>query len=318
MPSDLKITHLNDISKIHPRPEYIFSWDENWSFPSARIAVKNSPDCKVIILSSTVSDNDYEYFMEHLQEFYEVYESLIDEESKKTFCGYWLGRVTNQFECYHFTNGTHYLTAGFIPKQGAVAIDGGVCDGATAKMFTELGWEVHGFELDKPNYDRTKSLAAEKGFTLVNAGLGSYKHETKYVSVAGGNGGANRVDPNGSETARIITLDSYVREKNISSVDFIKLDVEGAELDVIIGARTTIARFKPILAISAYHKLEDFHVLMKCIKSIRPDYEFALRHFATDSESEPAFLPEEFSNTLTSIGLRPEIRNGGECVLFAR
>ena len=252
------------------------------------------------------------------QEFYEVYESLIDEESKKTFYGYWLGKVTGNFGYYHFTNGTHYLTAGFIPNRGAVAIDGGVCDGATAVMFTELGWEVHGFELDKPNFDRTKNLADEKGFKLINAGLGSYKHETKYLSVPGGNGGANRVDSNGSETAKIVTLDSYVRENNLSSIDFIKLDVEGSELDVLIGARTTIARFKPILAISAYHKLEDFYVIVDCIKSIRNDYEFALRHFATDSESEPAFLPEEFSNVLTTLGLRPEIRNDGECVLFAR
>ena len=318
MPTDLKIVHLKDISKIHPKPEYIFTLDNNWALPSARVAAKIAPECKSIIFSGVISDEKYQYFMDHLQEFYEVYESLIDEESRKTFYGYWLGAISGQFKEYYFTNGSHYLTAGFIPERGAVAIDGGVCDGSNAAMFTELGWEVYGFELDKSNFERTKDLAQSKGFTLENAGLGSYEHETKYTVIPGGNGGANRVDPAGSENAKIITLDSYVRKKNISHVDFIKLDVEGAELDVLIGARTTIARFKPILAISAYHKSEDFFVLMNCIKSIRPDYEFALRHFATDSEVEPAFFTEEFLQVLTSLGLEPDIRNGGECVLFAR
>lgn len=315
---DLKIVHLNDIKKIHPRPEYIFTFDSNWSFPSARVAAKLAPDCKSIIFSTVISDEKYQFFMDHLQEFYEMYESLIDEESKKTFYGCWLGDVSGQFNEYFFTNGSHYLTKGFIPESGAIAIDGGVCDGATSVMFTELGWKSYGFELDKANYERTKDLAKEKGFSLENAGLGSYRHVTKYTVTPGGNGGANRVDPDGSETAQIITLDSYVREKNIPRVDFIKLDVEGAELDVLQGARTTIARFKPILAISAYHKWDDFYVLMNCIKSIRDDYEFALRHFATDSEGEPAFFTEEFLNILTSLGLEPDIRNGGECVLFAR
>ena len=101
-------------------------------------------------------------------------------------------------------------------------------------------------------------------------------------------------------------------------VDFIKLDVEGAELDVLRGAVTTIARFKPILALSAYHKLDDFWTLMNFVKSIRPDYEFAMRQFADTVETVPSVYSAERRNFAVSLGLEPEFRGWSECVLFAR
>ena len=66
------------------------------------------------------------------------------------------------------------------------------------------------------------------------------------------------MNSDGADVVQIMSIDSYVAEKKLPRVDFIKLDVEGAELDTLKGAATTIARFKPILALSAYHKWETF------------------------------------------------------------
>ena len=72
-----------------------------------------------------------------------------------------------------------------------------------------------------------------------------------------GNIGASHLNAQGNETSRIVTLDYYVEEHDLPSIDFIKLDVEGAELDVLKGAAQSIRKWKPKLAISAYHKHED-------------------------------------------------------------
>ena len=235
--------------------------------------------------------------------------------SRKTFRGYWLGNISNRFGEIVYTNAEHYLIDGFIPAEGEVVIDGGVFDGGTATIFAQMGCEVHGFEIDKLSYEFACKVAAENNFIVENLGLGSYKHEMRCTPSGHGD---NRLSDDGTETIQVTTLDAYVREKNLRRVDFIKLDVEGAELDVLRGAVTTIARFKPILALSAYHKWDDFWTLMNFVKSIRSDYEFAMRQFVMSREDGAYLFDANTEKNLDLLGLRPAITNSGECVLFAR
>lgn len=44
-----------------------------------------------------------------------------------------------------------------------------------------------------------------------------------------------------------ITLDSFVKEEKLKTVDLIKIDVDGFELDILRGASETIDRFRPII-----------------------------------------------------------------------
>lgn len=252
--------------------------------------------------------------MNNLAELRKVYETLIDEESKKTFCGYWLGSITGRFGYLFHSNSAHYLTAGFIPEPGAIVIDGGAFDGGTAKLFTDMGYKVYAFEMAKENFEIAKKVAEENNFVLENFGLGSFKHEIKYNPSSS----STRESFAGTETAYITTIDNYVLENKLPRVDFIKLDVEGAELETLRGAKRTIARFKPILAISAYHKWEDFWTLMNFVKSIRADYEFAMRQFAEVSENVPTLVRYDNEKFLDSLGLEPENKNYWECCLMAR
>ena len=309
---EFKIINIKDAVKVYPQPEYIFAVD----FTEVRVAIKNFPASKVLRMSNNNTNYIYETFMTHLSNLQEVYESLIDEESKKTFRGYWLGNISSQLSEIVLANTPHYICAGFIPEDGAIVIDGGLCDGGTARRFSEMGYKVYGFEPDKKNFAVAQRVGAEKNFVVENFGLGSFKHKTSFTHAI--NPGASRLDPNGSETVKITTLDNYVREKNLPRVDFIKLDVEGAELDVLKGAATTIARFKPILALSAYHKWDDFWTLMNFVKSIRSDYEFAMRQFAISKEDGAYHFYEGKEERLDSLGLRPAIFGFQECVLFAR
>ncbi|MBR2519313.1 MAG: FkbM family methyltransferase [Selenomonadaceae bacterium] len=312
--TDFEVVTLSNAVKIYPQPEYILT--NNGFEIDARVALKNFPASKVLSINRGNTEQAYEIFMTHLDELQEVYASLIDEESKKTFCGYWLGNITNQLGKIAFANTPHYMCAGFIPERGAIAIDGGLCDGGTAARFSQMGYKVYGFEMDKTNYLTAVKVGEVNNFVVENLGLGAYDHKMTYSHML--NPGASRLDPNGSEITQIITIDGYVREKNLPRVDFIKLDVEGAELDVLKGAATTIARFKPILALSAYHKWDDFWTLMNFVKSIRPDYEFAMRQFVISKEDGAYHFNNNLEKNLYNLGLHPALAIYQECVLFAR
>lgn len=307
---DFDVISLKDAAQIYPTPEYVLTADNT----SARVAIKNFPASKVLSLNKNNSEQVYEAFMTHLDELREVYESLIDEESKRTFRGYWLGNIANRLGDIVYSNAAHYLLNGFIPARGAVAFDCGVFDGGTATVFAEMGYKVYGFEIDKVNYQRSLKIAEEKNFVVENMGLGSYKHIARY-NLAGHSG--NKLIANGAETVPVTTIDAYAREHDLPSVDFIKMDVEGAELDILKGAKTSIARYKPILALSAYHKLDDLWTLMNFVKSIRPDYEFALRQSYETPEEEPANFRGGV-DYLIALGLEPHSKWFNECVLFAR
>lgn len=79
------------------------------------------------------------------------------------------------------------------------------------------------------------------------------------------------------EEIEVTTLDNFIKEKNILQVNLIKIDVEGEEQKVIQGAINTIAKHKPILAISIYHNPQDFFEIKPWIESIQPEYKFIVK-----------------------------------------
>ena len=82
-----------------------------------------------------------------------------------------------------------------------------------------------------------------------------------------------------------ITIDKFVEENNIEKIDYIKMDVEGAEKNILEGSIKTIKKFKPSLAIAIYHGgklfMEDFYNIPIFIKNIiNEDYEYYIRTFS--------------------------------------
>lgn len=70
----------------------------------------------------------------------------------------------------------------------------------------------------------------------------------------------------------LTSIDTLVSELKLPRVDFIKMDIEGAEQEALRGARQTLARFRPRLAISAYHRHEDPREIPALVRNARPDY----------------------------------------------
>lgn len=76
-----------------------------------------------------------------------------------------------------------------------------------------------------------------------------------------------------TETMVVLPLDEIVAELALDRVDFIKMDIEGAERRALRGAQQTIAAFKPRMAICTYHLIDDAVAIPTVVKNILPDYQ---------------------------------------------
>ena len=70
----------------------------------------------------------------------------------------------------------------------------------------------------------------------------------------------------------LTTIDELVAELKLPRVDFIKMDIEGAEKPAIKGAEKTIKRFRPRMSLSSEHLKDDFTAIPALVHSIEPNY----------------------------------------------
>lgn len=270
------------------------------------------------VLAPSYIEEQSKYFslvMRNLPALYSVYEMLGSDESKKVFCAAIKGRLSGKIRDYRFAPEAQYFLEGFTPNAGDIAIDGGAYDCATSIAFAECGAKVFAFEMNAANFKNCQWRLARYGssnVTLENMGLSNRATEDHYSAI----GAASHKDSNGELTAKFIDLDSYIAQKNLPRVDYIKLDVEGAELDVLHGAAQTIKRCKPKMAVSAYHQSDDLWVLARYIKSLRPDYEFEFRHYRIDGTDYG--LNDEQRAILKYFGLSWIYPTSCEFVLYCR
>ncbi|MBQ6298000.1 MAG: FkbM family methyltransferase [Selenomonadaceae bacterium] len=293
---------------IKPQEIFIKTFQD---FPFAQYFINHG-----IEVLTHADDERFLLIMKHLPELYEVYKILASDESKKVFCAAIKGRLTAKISDYRFAPETQYFLEGFTPSAGDIAIDAGAYDSGTAIAFAKCGAKVFAFEMDATNYKNcvTRLERFGKGYdiTLENLGLSDKEGEEKYFSWNTG----SRKDSNGTFTAKFIDLDTYVAKKNLSRVDYIKLDIEGAEWEMLKGAAKTITRCKPKMAVSAYHRPEDLWTLATYIKSLRPDYEFEFRHYQIDYNDYK--LNDEERALLRYFGLNCFSPTSCEMVLYCR
>lgn len=169
-------------------------------------------------------------------------------------------------------------------EKGEVFIDAGVLDLYTSLRFVEEckkrhieDYKIYAFEPDERSYDRCLSIKKkhpEIDITLVNKGLWSCDTTLHFQTTGGAD---SKIAKEGIGQIAVVSLDSFIKEK----VTFIKMDIEGAELEALKGCQDTIKKYRPKLAISVYHKKEDLIEIPTYIMNLVSDYHFYLRHYSS-------------------------------------
>lgn len=177
-------------------------------------------------------------------------------------------------------------TPGIKAQAGDYVIDAGGCWGDTALYFAQIvgaQGKVYTFEFEADNLDvlhRNLALNSEhaKRVEIIPRALWNRSGEEITYAL---NGPATSLKKDSHGTLRVpsLSIDDFVKEQGLPRLDFIKMDIEGAELKALRGAEQTLRTFRPRLAISLYHKDEDFVEIPQYLESLNLGYKFYLDHF---------------------------------------
>ena len=166
-------------------------------------------------------------------------------------------------------------------------LDCGGCFGDTALLFGyKAGKEgkVYSFEFIPSNIEifkkNLKLNPMIENIQIIPNPLWKTSKETLYYKDNGpGSFVSSEIFEKNDGNVQTITIDDFINNNQVSKVNFIKMDIEGAELSALIGATKTIQKHKPKLAISLYHNIEDFYTIPKFIDDLQLGYTFYLGHY---------------------------------------
>jgi FkbM family methyltransferase len=162
-----------------------------------------------------------------------------------------------------------------------VFIDCGAYDGDTIRSFlaqTRGSFaRIYGFEPDSANFAKLResvSLLPRRDWISLQC------------AAVGASSGSVTFSANGNQASHVgggdVVVDCVCLDEALSGVEptYIKMDIEGAELDALTGARGIIERHAPVLAICSYHLQDHLWKVPRLIRSLSDQYSFFLRpHF---------------------------------------
>jgi FkbM family methyltransferase len=175
----------------------------------------------------------------------------------------------------------YFPTDLFTGLTSEVFIDCGAYDGDTiAARLAQHGddfCEILALEPDPKNINKLEKyilgLSQSIQQKIKVLPLAASNSNSKVRFSANGNA-ASAIGQTGTLEIDCVTLDSILID---SSPTFIKMDIEGAELDALSGAKNIIKEHSPVLAICAYHQQDHLWRVPLAIASISKQYKFFLR-----------------------------------------
>jgi len=246
-------------------------------------------DLEVMFMSDAKKDLELNF-----EKYENIYNCMKETESQNVFRN--ITSFRNNFDLkymkdYEVDEKGQYFEDFLNLQDGEVFVDAGGFDGQTSIEFIKHCPNykaVYIFEPDSDNLELAKkNLADKKNINFISKGLSNEKDTLRFDT---GSGSASSISENGSIEIEVDTLDNLVKEK----VSFIKMDIEGAEGLAIEGMKNHILNDHPKMAISVYHKVDDFWKIPEQIMAIRDDYDIYMRHYTEGTdETVMFFIPKQ-------------------------
>ena len=183
------------------------------------------------------------------------------------------------------------------PRSGDIVLDCGANVGVTVREAMKAGARrVIAIEPAPENIEalrRNFRHEVESGLvTIYPKGVWN-KDDVLTMHVDAHNSAANSLvlhRPSEKDTEiAVTTIDKLTKELALPRIDYIKMDIEGAEVPALEGAKAILAEFHPRLSIAAYHKADDPERIIQTVDSAFPSYKHEIGPCELD---EYGMMPE--------------------------
>ncbi len=209
---------------------------------------------------------------------------LKDEDSRKIFNGLVRYRQTLNPEFLFESEYEHYFNPKVHIEPFDIIFDGGAWQGDTALKFSNKAndCKIYAFEPENSNFQKlVENIKIEKKINIYPVNIGIWSKEDELIfNLDDSDSGSHSLNLNrgNKQIIQVNSLDNFFQKSELDNINFIKLDIEGSEIQALLGAKNIISKFKPKLAISIYHKPEDLWEIPLLIKSINPSYKLYMGH----------------------------------------
>lgn len=228
-----------------------------------------------------------------IDEYTKVYDLLSDKLSKdhyENITQFRFNRDIKYLKDFEFNIKGQYFENFIDFSKIESFVDGGSFDGQTALEFVrrnENFKRVFVFEPNAASFDVVnEKLKGYDAIVLFNKGLWS---KTEVLKFNANLGSASRIEDGGMHQIDVVALDEVIDGK----VDFIKLDIEGAEIEALAGAKRIIQTNTPHLAVCVYHDQIDYVRIAQYVLELMPSYRVYFRHYTQGVfESVMYFVPQ--------------------------
>ena len=208
---------------------------------------------------------------------------LEDDVSRETYVSQVQLRLHADFECIGSpVAGEQYFPGLFSKLDDESFVDCGAYTGDTIQsLISESGnrfSKVVAFEADPAVLPALETLMGDIGGRAVlrKAVVGAQNGSVSFASDGAG-GGCVTAGP--GVAVPCVRLDDALASERVS---FIKMDIEGAELQALEGAQSVIWRNRPVLAVCGYHTPDHLWRVLTSLKTLAPDSALFLRSHCSD------------------------------------
>jgi len=251
-----------------------------------------------VVYEKNISDkellNIYKNNWKQIESAHEIYN---DQKSKDILLSLIKARITKKISWIPgLVDSNQYFDEILNPMENSIQcfFDIGSYDGSTSIKAIDKFFNLKSLYLFDPNplsikNSKNKILKSTKNINVqfFEYGLSDVKGNSKFFDYGSGSsinpGHYSKISENIYDI-QLEKLDDF--DVKFNKEVYLKYDIEGNELKALVGSKKTIEKFRPIIAICVYHRIEDLWVIPNWIYSLNLNYNLYLRHYSQNTLNE--------------------------------